>query len=47
MPITQRVRCFTADRKVWVDDGAEWAAHWSMERLADYRDAGSTSSATR
>ena len=25
-----------ADRKVWLDDGAEWAAHWSMERLAEW-----------
>jgi phosphatidylinositol alpha-mannosyltransferase len=28
-----------ADRKVWLDDGAEWAGHWSMERLAEWYEA--------
>jgi len=25
-----------ADRKLWLDGGAEWAAHWSMGRLAEW-----------
>ena len=27
------------DRKAWLDGGAEWAAHWSMERLAEWYEA--------
>jgi phosphatidylinositol alpha-mannosyltransferase len=28
-----------ADRKVWLDEAAEWAGHWSMVRLAEWYEA--------